>query len=148
MKILIITGNLAYPAILDIVKDSNKEVIVHKANTQIAAFLTPNQIIKEIKNNIQDQLDTVDVILVPGLIRRSTDKIAEELNIPTFKGPTDCADLGVVIDLIDNLNLATDKPADRLIEEEKEKEHLILLKISKAILKKGRNYLKSLITYW
>ncbi len=142
MKILIITGNLAYPAILDIVKDSNKEVIVHKANTQVAAFLTPNQIIKEIKNNIQDQLDDVDVILVPGLIRRSTDKIAEELNIPTFKGPTDCADLGVVIDLIDNLNLATDKPADRLIEEEKRKRAFNFIKDFESDSQKREELLK------
>lgn len=38
MKILIITGNLAYPGIMEVIKDSNEEIIVHKAKTQIAAF--------------------------------------------------------------------------------------------------------------
>lgn len=124
MKILIITGNLAYPAIIDIVKESKENVIVHKAETQVAAFLTPNKIIKEIKDNYGDELDSIDMILVPGLIRKTTDEINEKLGIPAFKGPTDCADLGMVIDLINDLDLATDKAADQLIEEEKRKKAL------------------------
>ena len=98
MKILIITGNLAYPGIMEVIKDSNEEIIVHKAKTQIAAFLTPNKIIKEIEENFSDQLNSIDMILVPGLIRRSTEEINNAFNIPAFKGPTDCADLGMVID--------------------------------------------------
>lgn len=121
MKILIVTGNLAYPAIIDIVKNSKEDVIVHKANTQVAAFLTPNKIIKEVKDNYENELSTIDMILVPGLIRKTTNEINEKLGIPTFKGPTDCADLGMVIDLINDLDLATDKAADKLIEEEKRK---------------------------
>ncbi|MGN1362402.1 MAG: dihydropteroate synthase-like protein [Methanobrevibacter sp.] len=121
MKILIVTGNLAYPAIIDIVKDSKENVLVHKADTQVAAFLTPNKIINEVKNNYGDELSTIDMILVPGLIRKTTNEINEKLGIPTFKGPTDCADLGMVIDLINDLDLATDKAADKLIEEEKRK---------------------------
>lgn len=121
MKILIITGNLAYPGIMEVIKDSNEEIIVHKAKTQIAAFLTPNKIIKEIEENFSDQLNSIDMILVPGLIRRSTEEINNAFNIPAFKGPTDCADLGMVIDLIHDLELATDKAADKLIEEEKRK---------------------------
>ena len=124
MTILIITGNLAYPLVENVVKDVDEDIIVHVANTQVAAFLTPNQIINEVKNNFSSRLDEIDLILVPGLIKKGTSQIAEELGIPTFKGSTDGADLAMVISLLDKIKLSQDKPADRLIEEEKRKEAL------------------------
>ena len=122
MKILIITGDLAYPLIKNVVKDSKEDIIVHVADTQVAAFLTPNQIIKEVKTNFQSQLDEIDMILVPGLIKKGTRQITKELGIPTFKGSTDGADLLMVINLLEKISLSEDKPADKLIEEEKRKE--------------------------
>lgn len=124
MTILIITGNLAYPLIENVVEDADEEIIIHEANTQVAAFLTPNQIIKEIKDNFSSQLDEIDLILVPGLMKKGTSQIAEEIGIPTFKGSTDGADLAMVINLLDKIKLSQDKPADKLIEEEKKKEAL------------------------
>jgi dihydropteroate synthase-like protein len=123
MKVLIITGELAYPLIKEVVADVKDDVIVHIAdNTQVAAFLTPRQIIKEIKNCFSNQLDEIDMILVPGLIKKGTKEITKELGIPTFKGSTDGADLAMVLNLVGNINLSEDKPADKLIEEEKRKE--------------------------
>jgi dihydropteroate synthase-like protein len=121
MNILIITGYLASPVAKKIAKNSKKNVIVHVADTQIAAFLTPNKIIKEIKQNFSNQIDEIDMILVPGLMRKDSTEIANTLNIPTFKGPTDVADLGVVLDLVGTLELSPNKTADKLIEEEKRK---------------------------
>ena len=100
MKVLIITGDLAYPLIKEVVKDSNEDVIVHIADTQVAAFLTPKMIINEVKSNFADQLDSIDLILVPGLIKKGTREITKELGIPTFKGSTDGADLLMVLNLI------------------------------------------------
>ena len=123
MKVLIITGELAYPLIKEVVADVKDDVIVHIAdNTQVAAFLTPRQIIKEIKNCFSNQLDEIDMILVPGLIKKGTKEITKELGIPTFKGSTDGADLAMVLNLVGNIDLSEDKPADKLIEEEKRKE--------------------------
>ena len=122
MKVLIITGNLAYPLIKSVVADSSQNVMVHIADTQVAAFLTPKMIIKEVKTYFEDQLDDIDLILVPGLIKKGTREITKELGIPTFKGPTDGADLAMVLNLLDNIELSEDKPADKLIEEEKRKE--------------------------
>ena len=122
MNVLIITGNLAYPLIKEVVADSKENIIVHVAETQVAAFLTPRQIIKEVKTHFNDKLDDIDLILVPGLIKKGTREITKELGIPTFKGSTDGADLAMVLNLIDNITLSEDKPADKLIEEEKRKE--------------------------
>ncbi|MDO5849637.1 MAG: dihydropteroate synthase-like protein [Methanobacteriaceae archaeon] len=124
MTILIITGHLAYPLVKEMADKSSKETIVHIADTQVAAFLTPNQIIKEIKENFEDKLETIDIILVPGLIRKDTFLIAEEFKIPCYKSSTDAADLAMVLDLIDELELSQNKPADKLIEEEKKKQAL------------------------
>ena len=122
MKVLIITGELAYPLIKDVVRDSKEEIIVHIAdNTQVAAFLTPRQIIKEIKTQFKNQLSEIDMILVPGLIKKGTKEITKELGIPTFKGSTDGADLAMVLNLIGSIDLSQEKPADKLIEEEKRK---------------------------
>ena len=123
MKVLIITGELAYPLIKEVVSDSKENIIVHIAgNTQVAAFLTPRQIIKEVKTHFSDQLDDIDMILVPGLIKKGTREITKELGIPTFKGSTDGADLAMVLNLLSSIQLSEDMPADKLIEEEKRKE--------------------------
>ena len=123
MKVLIITGELAYPLIKEVVSKSKDDIIVHIAdNTQVAAFLTPRQIIKEVKVNFSNQLDEIDMILVPGLIKKGTREITKELGIPTFKGSTDGADLAMVLNLLEKITLSEDKPADKLIEEEKRQE--------------------------
>ena len=122
MKVLIITGDLAYPLIKDVVSTSKEDIIIHVADTQVAAFLTPNQIIKEVKTHFSNQLDDIDMILVPGLIKKGTKEITKEFGIPTFKGSTDGADLAMVLNLVGSIDLSEDKPADKLIEEEKRRE--------------------------
>jgi len=150
MKILIVTGNLAYPLVKKMVENSNHDVKIHIANTQIAAFLTPKMIIKEVKTHFEKELANgqIDMILSPGLMRKATDEIANELGIPTFKGPTDAADLGMVLDLIGNTNfkLSTTKTADSLIEEEKRKNALKFIEdfeanneVREKLLKKPNN---------
>ena len=122
MSILIITGNLAYPLIRDVVKDLNNILIHPVDNVQVAAFLTPNQIIKAVKENYD--LKDIDLILVPGLIKKDSTEITKELGIPTFKGSTDCADLAMVIEVIDDVELSETMPADKLIEDKKREEAL------------------------
>ncbi len=75
MRVLIITGHLAYPLIKSVVKKSTQDIIVHIAETQVAAFLTPRQIIKEVKTNFANELDAIDMILVPGLIKKELVKL-------------------------------------------------------------------------
>lgn len=122
MRVLIITGHLAYPLIKSVVEGSTQDIIIHIAETQVAAFLTPKQIIKEVNTHFTQEMDKIDMILVPGLIKKGTREITKELGIPTFKGSTDGADLAMVLNLLGNIDLSEDKPADKLIEEEKRKE--------------------------
>jgi len=146
MKILIVTGNLAYPLVEKITSKLNQDVIIHLADTQIAAFLTPRMIIKEIETYFEEELanDKIDMIITPGLMRKSTDEITHAFNIPTFKGSTDAADIGIVLDLIDNsdLELSTTKPADKLIEDEKRKQAIGFIKDFEGDLEKREKLLK------
>ena len=71
MKVLIITGELAYPLIKDVVSNSKEDIIVHIVdNTQVAAFLTPRLIINEVKKCFADQMDEIDMILVQVFLKK------------------------------------------------------------------------------
>ncbi len=146
MNVLVITGNLAYPLIKSVLGDFGENVIIHVADTQVAAFLTPRQIINEVNENFANEIDNIDMILVPGLIKKDTSEITSSLGIPTFKGPTDGADIAMVINLLNSINLSTSKPADKLIQEQKRKEALKFIdefennkKLKNELLKKPNN---------
>ena len=118
MKVLILTGELAYPLVEKQANESKVDTIIHVVeNTQVAAFLTPSKIIKDLKENIN--LEDIDLILTPGLMRKDTTEITKKLNISTFKGSTDAADLKTILDSIEDLELSEYKAADKLIEEKK-----------------------------
>ena len=113
MKVLIITGKLASPLVKRESNKSEHEIHVHVVNTPIAAFLTPKKIVEELQNHgknhvikgdLVDQvnkfdLNEYDLILTPGLIRKDVSYIKEKTGIETFKGPTEAADLSIVLEL-------------------------------------------------
>ena len=60
--ILIITGHLAYPLVSQMAEKSKKETVVHIAETQVAAFLTPTQIIKEIASTVKTSIQGYNIM--------------------------------------------------------------------------------------
>ena len=118
MKILIVTGKLASSLVKKVSSQSKHEIHVHTMKTPIAAFLTPRKIIKEIKKLNYKYLKSIDIIITPGLIRKNVNPIQDEMGIPTYKGPKDAADLPVVLEMIEKLDLSSKVPADKLIEDE------------------------------
>ncbi len=148
MKILIITGELASSIVKDAALKSDHDVQVHVVKTPIAAFLTPNKMIRELKTLSEKELKSVDMILTPGLIRKDVSPIQEETGIPAYKGSTDAADLGIVLEMADKLDLSSKKSADKLIEEEQRRRALEYIsdfekddKNTKKLLKKDENIL-------
>ena len=71
MKILIITGHLAYPLVKKVLSEYDDNVLIHVADSQVAAFLTPSKIIEEVKNNYEDQLSDIDLILSIAVIQKT-----------------------------------------------------------------------------
>ncbi len=137
MKVLIITGKLASNLVKRESAKSKHDVHVHVVKTPIAAFLTPKKIVEEIKkyggydlktdtsddlqiDDLHDKfnINSFDIILTPGLIRKDVSYVKEKTGIDTYKGPKDAADLAIVIEMIDKLELSPRIPADKLIEDE------------------------------
>ncbi len=148
MKILIITGKLAGKLVKDVSGKSNQEVYVHVVDTPIAAFLTPKKILEELDNLENVDIHSYDVIITPGLIRKNVSLIGEKTGIPAYKGPKDAADLNIILEMIDELELSPQIPADKLIEEELKKRALEFIenfekdeKTTQKLLKKPENIL-------
>ncbi|MBP2047030.1 dihydropteroate synthase-like protein [Methanobacterium aggregans] len=152
MKILIITGKLAGNLVKKQSSKSEHEVHVHVVNTPIAAFLTPKRIVGEIRKVGDGEktydLESFDMLLTPGLLRKDVAFVEEQTGIPTYKGPKDAADLGIVLELIEKLELSSKTPADKLIEDELRKRALQFIedfekneKTREKLLKKPENIL-------
>ncbi|MBM4242008.1 MAG: dihydropteroate synthase-like protein [Euryarchaeota archaeon] len=146
MKILIITGKLASEMVNNVSGKSKQDVYVYTVNIPIAAFLTPKRIIGELENF--ENLESYDLILTPGLIRRDVRPVKDQTGIPTFKGPVNAADLNIVLDIIEKLKLSSKKPADKLIEDELRRHALEFInnfekdrKRVKKLLKRSENIL-------
>jgi dihydropteroate synthase-like protein len=166
MNVLIITAKLASTLVTRESTKSKHNIQVYVVNTPIAAFLTPKRIVGELENHdinrvynggssnrnkdFDDKFDlkSYDMILTPGLIRKDVGYITDKTGIPTYKGPTDAADLAIVLEMIDKLDLSSNVPADKLIEEELRKRALLFIenfelneKNNLKLLKKPENIL-------
>ena len=145
MKVLIVTAKLASSLVKMESTKSEHKVHVHVVNTPIAAFLTPKKIVEELKKydvnrlthdgsdvEIKDldekfDLKSFEIILTPGLIRKDVSYVKQKTGIETYKGPKDAADLAIVLEMIDKLDLSPTVPADKLIEEELRKRAMMFI---------------------
>ncbi len=118
MKILIVTGKLASKLVKKVSNQSDHDINVYTVDTPIAAFLTPTKIIEELEKLEDSFIESLDMIITPGLLRKDVSPINDKKGIPTFKGPKDAADLGVVLEMMEKLELSPKIPADKLIEDE------------------------------
>jgi dihydropteroate synthase-like protein len=115
MKILIITGKQAYQKVKDAVKKYDF-IDVHRANISIAAFLTPNMVIKEIKlleNEKNIKLSEIyDYVLITGLVRHDLKKVEEETGVKCYKSTREASDIPLLIDNLKDIKLSTKNYAD------------------------------------
>lgn len=118
MKILIVTGKLASKLVKKVSNQFDHDVNVYTVDTPIAAFLTPKKIIAELEKLEDGFLKSLDMIITPGLLRKDVSPIKDKTDIPTFKGPKDAADLGIVLEMVEKLELSPKISADKLIEDE------------------------------
>jgi len=140
MKILLVTGTLAQA---DVRRYARESKVAHKVLAlpiSVAALLTPKQVAEALQ---KEKPSDFDIILVPGLIRGDVAEIAEELGIPTFKGPKYAADLPTVLDAVDKTQLSTIIPACEILKHELQRKALMELeeveKHKDELLKKPGN---------
>ncbi len=110
-----VTGALAEDTVKRYAKESGVETETIALKIQVAAFLTPETIVKALENV---NLKGFDVILVPGLVRGDTALISKATGIEAFKGPRYAADLPTVLELLGEVKLSTVVPACELLHEQ------------------------------
>jgi len=142
LKVLLITGTLAENSVRSYAKESEVETETLVLKIAVAAFLTPETIVKALKNQ---KMSSFNLILVPGLTRGDTSLISQTTGIPTFKGPRYVADLPIILDSLCEVQLSTTVPADDLLREKLQQQALQEIekteKNRKELLKKPGNML-------
>jgi len=142
LKVLLVTGALAENSVRSYAKESDVETETLALKIAVAAFLTPETVVKELRSQ---KLSGFNLILVPGLTRGDTALISETTGIPTFKGPRYAADLSIILDSLCEVQLSTTVPADDLLREKLQQKALQEIekteKNRKELLKKPGNML-------
>ncbi len=112
-KILMVTGKLAEKSIQRYVAKSKRDVEVKVIPVSVAAFMTPEMIAREMKNvNSKDY----SMMIVPGLARYDLRDLEKMTGIPTFRGCKYAADIPVLLDNVDEVELSKDVPACELLK--------------------------------
>jgi len=142
LKVLLVTGLLAEKTVQRYARESGVETEVLALKTPVAAFLTPEQIARELGNLKHRDFDFV---LIPGLTRGDASRVAEAVGIPTFKGPKYAADLTIVLEALGKVELSTVTPACEILVKELRRKALQELeaveKEKDVLLKKPGNML-------
>jgi len=109
--ILILTGKLAEKDVKKYVnKYSSDEVQVKVLNITLASFITPDLIIKELKNL---DLSKYRYIMVPGLMQGDLKNLENKLGVNVYRGPRYSCDIPIIIE--SQISLSHDTPADKLL---------------------------------
>lgn len=114
-KVLLVTGALAEDMVKRYAQESPVPTETLALKIQVAAFLTPETILKSLENI---DLTGFSTILAPGLVRGDTALISKATGIETFKGPRYAADLPTVLELLGKTSLSTVVPACELLKEQ------------------------------
>ena len=132
MKVLLLTGLQAEALIRkNLDKYTEHEIYLKTLPIPIAAFMTPKLITYHIKkenifysinSNNTTVIDNIDIILTPGLMKQDTTYIQKQLKIPTYKGPSNAADIIITLDILNKMTLSTTKAADILIKDKQYQE--------------------------
>ncbi len=109
---VIVTGRLAEEHVKRHVEASPVDVEVLALPVSVAALLSPTRIAVELRRR---NLQGAQLILVPGLVRGDVSKVSEATGIPTVKGPKYCADLPLVLGLLNHAHFSTLQAADDVV---------------------------------
>ena len=114
-KILLVTAELAEKLVRRYAAESALASDVKVLPISVASFMTSELLINELKKT---RLTDLSIILVPGLVRSDLKRVEEELGLPIFKGPKYAADIPLVLDNLDRIELSKEKPACELLNSE------------------------------
>ncbi|MEM3561606.1 MAG: dihydropteroate synthase-like protein [Candidatus Jordarchaeaceae archaeon] len=137
MRVLLVTGRLAKESVERAASQSSLEVDVVELPVSVAAFLSPDFIVKQLKNKISKKYD---LLIVPGLVKGDVSIIEDELKIPTFKGPRYASDIPLILDNLD-IPLSKIYPADYIIKKSGIEDYQSSIsQLEKTTIENSRNF--------
>jgi len=141
-KILLVTAELAEKLVRRYAAESSLASDVKVLPISVASFMTSELLINELKKT---RLNDLSMIIVPGLVRSDLERVEEELGLPIFKGSKYAADIPLVLDNLDRIELSKEKPACELLNSEIkasiEKQLKMAEEAAKEALSKPHNFL-------
>ena len=111
LKVLIVTGIRAKPIVDKYVSESKVPAEVISLPVEVAALMSPEYISTMLRSV---ETAKFDKILLPGLIPGDVSVVEHITGVPTFKGPKHAADLPLVLEAMDRVQLSTTIPASDL----------------------------------
>jgi len=141
-KILLVTAELAEKLVRRYAAESSLASDVKVLPISVASFMTSELLINELK---KIKLNDLSMILVPGLVRSDLERVEEELGLPTFKGSKYAADIPLVLDNLDKIELSKENPACELLNSDIkasiEKQLKMAEEVAKEKLSEPHNFL-------
>ncbi|HII77097.1 MAG TPA: dihydropteroate synthase-like protein [Methanolinea sp.] len=83
---------------------------------EIASFLTPVQLQGLIKDG------RYDMVIVSGMCTASFEQVERDTGVPVYRGPRHAADLGIVLSILETLELSRSVPADDFLAARRREE--------------------------
>ncbi|ADB57430.1 dihydropteroate synthase-like protein [Archaeoglobus profundus] len=118
MKILLVTGKIAEREVRKIAEKYDCDVYV--ADVDVASFITP----KHLENL---DLSRYDIVIVPGLASGDWKRLEDEKGVKIRLGTIHYADLPLLLENIDKIELSHEIPACKLLNINKAEENMRLV---------------------
>lgn len=114
MKVLLVTGKLAYPILVEALKDvKGVDVDISVMDVPVAALMDVRYIAERLKD-----VRGYDVIVLPGLVFGDGGIIEKRTGIPTVKGTEEAWDIKLVLDALKHgVRLSPREPADKFLDK-------------------------------
>ncbi|MGC9105838.1 MAG: dihydropteroate synthase-like protein [Thermoprotei archaeon] len=124
MRILLVTGKLAYGIVSEVASEISKkygvQIDVIRLNYPVAALMTSRYIAEELRKASSKDLSKYDVILIPGLSWGDAREIEKVVGTKVWKGTEDAYDLEIAVKaILDGVKLSETEPADIVLRVEK-----------------------------
>lgn len=114
LKILLVTGKLAYPILSEAVKAiRNAEIDIVAMDVPVAALMNVRYIAERLKG-----VRGYDYIILPGLVFGDATLVERATGIPTVKGTEEAWDINLAVEaLLQGKSLSPRDPADKFISK-------------------------------
>ncbi len=114
-KLLLVTGKLAEAMVLKYSAQSGADVEVRTMPVSVATFISSELLMRELKGL---NAGNYSMLMAPGLVRCDLKKVEDELGLPTYKGAKHAADIPLVLNNLDKIELSKEVPACELLRAE------------------------------